>query len=594
MIIPESKTIEDILGSTRNTFSVPNYQRNFDWGKSELQELIDDLKGLTQNQAKELFLGNFIFDISNKNEHKIVDGQQRLTTISIIFIAIREHAKILNEHDLVTEAQKFISVYSKARGSNNIKISVSKNIRYIYEFMSNPKWNGTFPDKIEGSQIKRQVNKVKPIYNFIKDSLSEYNIDLLRDFMVGLLDTYVVVLEVNNDQDIFSVFERTNARGLDLNIGDLLKNYIFSHKQNEFEDKWNEIVENANGSLPRLLKYFWISRKGYIQQSSLYREMKKYVGELDASSSKTGINIFVEDLYEFSRFYKVVQSQENEIVQDWFEEIGLTIISNNEDYYKRITRVFQALKLFKVTQAYPVIYSIIKYFKSLNTTNAKMLFKALENIEKYHFVNNVISGRVGHEVEKFYAESASEFFENKNENFSSEINGFLTKLNKKKALKDEFKSNFIDTVVYNKSNIGIINYVYDRINNFDGKSDPVKGAQYVNIFSPEKDLQKRNYNIEHFLPLNNKKKYSDVECEQFDKIGNLLVISRHTNSDLKDKSPCEKIDIIKSDRKNWANLRYFDDFLETYKNEFENWNFESIDRRSEEIAENAYMKIWNF
>ena len=71
MIQPKSKKIEEILGTTSALFSVPKYQRNFDWGKSELQELIDDLKSLQGKKKKDLFLGSFIFDISDPNEYKI-------------------------------------------------------------------------------------------------------------------------------------------------------------------------------------------------------------------------------------------------------------------------------------------------------------------------------------------------------------------------------------------------------------------------------------------------------------------------------------------------------------------------------------------
>lgn len=592
MIKPESKTIEDILGSTRSKFSVPNYQRTFDWGRSELQELMEDLKSLF-GKPKELFLGNFIFDTSNSEDYKIVDGQQRLTTISLIFIAIREHAKKINEHDLANEAQKFISVYSTSRGINNVKFTVSKNIRDIFEYMALPEWKGDFPEKLKTTSIKKQNNKVKPIYNFIKESLSGYNSNELKEFQVGLLDTYVVVLEVKDSQDIFSVFERTNARGLDLNIGDLLKNYIFSSKEDQFIDKWNEIVENANGGLPRMLKYYWISRKGYIQQSNLYRSLRSYAKGLDDDNPKNGMKIFVDELHDFSRYYKVALSQEAELVREWFSEIELNEISENQDYYHRINRVFQALKLFKVTQAYPIIYSIIKFYKTSNVKNTKWLFKMLESIEKYHFVNNVVSGRVGHEVEKFYAETAKELYE-ATDDFQNIIQNTLAELGKKKALEDEFKSNFIDSIVYSKSNIGLLNYVFDRINNFDGKSGPVKGAQYNSIFSPEKDLAKRNYNIEHFLPQNDKKKYNDIEQEEFNRIGNLLIISRHTNSELNDKKPIEKIKIISADRKHYANLRYFDDFLEKYKSDFQNWDLNCISKRSEEMALDAYRKVWHF
>jgi uncharacterized protein with ParB-like and HNH nuclease domain len=451
MIKPVSKTIDEILSSPRANFSVPNYQRSFDWGRGELQELIDDLRGLQGKKHKELFLGNFIFDVSDSDDQKIVDGQQRLTTISLIFIAIREQAKKLNELDLAYEVRNYLSSYSIGKKINRVKFKVSSNIRDIFDYMAHPDWKGDFPENINGKSIKRQINKVKPIYNFVRGSLSQLRVEELIEFYTGLLKTYVVVLEVEDNQDIFSVFERTNARGLDLNIGDLLKNYIFSAKQDEFVDKWSEIVDNANGSLPRVFKYFWISRKGYIQQSNLYRSIKDYVKVLNEQNSSNGMRVFVDELHAFSRYYKTTQSLEAEVVREWLTEFGLSDLAKNEDYYHRINRVFQALKFFKVTQAYPLIYSIFVFYKASGTKAPKMLFKVLDSIEKYHFVNNVISGRVGNEVEKFYAETAVKIYDSK-EKFQDKIESILTELRKKRALKDEFASNFIDSVVYSKYN----------------------------------------------------------------------------------------------------------------------------------------------
>ena len=591
MISPEKQTIENILGGTKVKFSVPNYQRSFDWGKGELQELIDDLKEIKESDSKELFLGNFIFDISDSSDYKIVDGQQRLTTISIIFIALREQAKFLNEAEMANEIQSFISIYSKIRNKNVVKFGVSENIRAIYEHMTLPDWDGEFPVTLNGRSIKRQINKVKPIFNYVKESISSYNSDDLREFVNALWDTYVVVIKVENTEDVFSVFERTNARGLDLNIGDLLKNYIFSHQEDSLAQKWSQIIDNAVGGLPRMLKYFWVSRKGYIQQSKLYKSLKNYVKEIDTKDQK-GIKQFIDELYTFSRYYQASQSLDPLLVQEWFEEFELTDISSNEDYYNRINRVFQALKLFRVTQAYPLIFAIIKAYKNSNLKTNR-LFTVLETIEKYHFINNVISGRVGHEVEKFYAESAKNIY--KTDDLNNEVAKLIQELTKKRALQDEFTSNFIDTVTYSQKNIALLNYVFDRVNNYDVKQKSfVKGSQYVNIYSPEKNLNKRNYNIEHFLPQDFKKKYKEDELEKFDSIGNLLVISRHSNSEFGNKSTQEKIDLINNDKKHFGNLRYMDDFLEKYSDKFENWSLEDIDERSLEFAKDAYQNTWKY
>ena len=218
MINPEKKTIENILNSKRTTLSVPTYQRSFDWGKEELQEFIDDLYTASKDKQKTLFLGNFIFDVSDEEEIKIVDGQQRLTTISLAFIALRDIAGKLNNIDLKNEIQQYISNYSTLRKKNDVKFKTSNNIREIYEFIAHPNWNGEFPNLIDKKSVKKQKNKVKPIYDYIKNEFKKYNTEEITNLTNSLLDTYVVVINVDSQEDMFAIFERTNAIGLDLNI----------------------------------------------------------------------------------------------------------------------------------------------------------------------------------------------------------------------------------------------------------------------------------------------------------------------------------------------------------------------------------------
>ena len=338
------------------------------------------------------------------------------------------------------------------------------------------------------------------------------------------MNTYVIVIEVEKDEDVFSIFERTNARGLDLNIGDLLKNYIFSKNLEEAEEKWDTIINNSQNSLQRMLKYFWISRKGHILQSQLYRNLK-------SRAKEKGIEPFIEELYEFSKYYKTVTSLDQEEVRTWLEEENLMSISSNENYYQRICNVFQV---------YPYIYSMFKFYKKSKCKDTNILLEILEALEKYHFVNNVVSQRIGNEVEKFYAERAMEFFNYSiKQNFKEKINTFKLDLKKKKSSKEEFESNFIESISYNSKNIPLINYIFDRINNFGAK-----GGQRVKIYSPEKSFKLRNYNIEHILPQDRKGLSEKESSEIIDSIGNLLVIPRHSNSEFGNKTLIEKYNML--------------------------------------------------
>ena len=108
MIDPKKKSIKDILSDSEISYKVPSYQRSYDWGKEELGEFLDDLEVSSKNQQKNLFLGNFIFDVSDQNMIEIVDGQQRLTTISLTLIALRDIANEKNEDAIAKEIQPYI------------------------------------------------------------------------------------------------------------------------------------------------------------------------------------------------------------------------------------------------------------------------------------------------------------------------------------------------------------------------------------------------------------------------------------------------------------------------------------------------------
>ena len=96
--------------------SVPKYQRTIDWGKNEVFEMMTDLKASTLSE-KPMFLGTFVFDISDKSTYKIVDGQQRITSFTLLLIACRQLAMKLKHHALAQEIQKKISFTDETSGA---------------------------------------------------------------------------------------------------------------------------------------------------------------------------------------------------------------------------------------------------------------------------------------------------------------------------------------------------------------------------------------------------------------------------------------------------------------------------------------------
>lgn len=573
MISTRTIKIDQLLSARDAQYVIPRYQRSYDWGTEQIGELVEDLME-TMEDNKGLFLGTFIFQKSNQDIVEVVDGQQRLTTISIILIAIRQAAKRL---DMNLDLQSLIRIEERWKGESRPKLIVSQEIQRVYNYITNEQWDGIFPEQIDGRGVKREVNKIKPVYDYVTKAVNGFSQDELGLFTKVLLtNTSAIEIEVNDDQDVFDIFERTNARGLDLSVGDLLKNHILKQNDDYF-DKWTEIIENASGSLLRMLKYYYVSREGGVSKSRLYRRLKQ-------RANTVGIDDFVDELYGFSRYYKMFQSNDHSEVREWLLSQGWDSLGGNEGYYKQISRSMQALNLFNVKQPIPLIFSaFVAYGGSVR--NDKAILRLLNSIEKFHFINNVISGRIGNEVEKLYADYSKAFYNS--DDLIALVDEFNGELKKKLASREEFVASFEPELLYQQpKSRPLIAYVFDRFNNAEAK-----GSQYVEIYNPDKSILKRDYNIEHILP----QKYRGTELDSIennviDSIGNLLIISRHSNSELGSKLPVEKMSMLSQDAKLRGGLKYLDEFLAEYGSL--EWDVGSIKKRANDLAERAYDEIW--
>src|ERR1017187_2774378 len=94
MFNPVPTEINNILNSTTQ-FAIARYQRDYKWGEEEASELIEDLRNYHDSKEDALFFGNLIFENPKEGRRLVVDGQQRITTILLLLVACRMHAKKL-------------------------------------------------------------------------------------------------------------------------------------------------------------------------------------------------------------------------------------------------------------------------------------------------------------------------------------------------------------------------------------------------------------------------------------------------------------------------------------------------------------------
>lgn len=586
MFNPVPTRIEDIFHSP-TIFQIPRYQRDYKWGKEEAVELIDDLTNSAASGDNNLFLGSLIFECSQEGAKtvQIVDGQQRMTTLTLLLVACRARVKELGDANLASIIQAKITFIDSTTGkSAGTRLVASESIREVFDYICNGDWDGSFPSKIGAKSVKRQATRIKPVYQFFVDQVQKLDLPEMSRFLKAIYNAYVVRIDIKNEVEALNIFERTNARGLDLEISDLLKNHLFAKDVADIEEAWKRIAANADGTMPRMLKYFYISKRGHVLKPHLYKKLRAYGVEV-------GANQLASEIEAFSNFYRITREAESKATQEYFDSIGCKSISSDEERYESINSSLQALRLFNVVQFCPLAFAaiecVVRNGFGSDPKKAKQLVKLFETLEKYHFINNDVCDRVGNEVEKLYANYSTKYKESTD--FGATTTEFTKELKDRVAKEGEFVERFVE-ISYSNDDIARISYIFDRMNNAG-----LSPASWIRIYKPDPKLLRRFHNIEHFYPRNPEKgmKPDAKAMEVVDNIGNLLAISFRTNSKLQNYAPTTKIKKLSGELTGEIqNQSFVREFVKQYGEKAEEWGADSIKNRARDLAVDAYKRVW--
>ncbi len=242
------KLLDFIGKSQEKQFVIPIYQRVYSWGKEHCEQLWDDIiKTGGNDQIEGHFIGSIVFVhdgiyATNYNELLIIDGQQRLTTITLLFIALRDH---LNDEDELLEKfsrQKIQNRYlinSDEKGDKKFKLILSEPDR------------DTLLSLIDKDRRKPSEPSLKIMENFkLFEEWIRKNTDKLKTIFKGLDKLMVVEISLERGKDNPQlIFESMNSTGKDLTQTDLIRNYILMglepEKQEIFYKKYWRAMEEV-------------------------------------------------------------------------------------------------------------------------------------------------------------------------------------------------------------------------------------------------------------------------------------------------------------------------------------------------------------
>jgi len=340
-----------LLGGESKKYIVPKFQRSYTWSKNDWEMLYKDL-----DTDKDHFLGMFVFVNGEENSVSVIDGQQRLITLSLLYLAFarwacelicqkQSQSSEINSNNLeihsnlVTLETIFKHIYLPPKQGEAIlskmpyydlrlELSLCNDDNENYQKLCSGVINACLDqidnkEKYEEPKGKSRIcNGYKYFYSKIKADFD--SLDKIRSNVKILNDSWeVVTISVPNEMDACILFDSLNNRGVPLSPVDIIKNKLFSQLNlknknilDQHDNNWSQMVENLE--TPYNLKKYFVDyyninrasnyKNGFIENivatsdSKLIQDYSKFIENLSKKSSTT-VDILFTDLCDKSEIY---------------------------------------------------------------------------------------------------------------------------------------------------------------------------------------------------------------------------------------------------------------------------------------------------
>lgn len=534
-------------------YRVPAYQRDFAWNVEEVEALWEDVTRAILDDRSEYFLGAVVLSHSVDDKvREIVDGQQRLATISMIFSAIvRKWKHNGDQKRSYGVFHDYLGAEDRRTGENVPKLKLNENNDSVFQdlvlgqksFVSGEKRNWSYSNRLLDEAYRLIVSKVDDWVE--KSDTLENALIELEEFVAHR--TKFIVIEVGDESDAFVIFETLNDRGLDLAVSDLVKNYLFSKSGaniERFKRIWVEITLLVGAeNLTSFLRHYWLSEYGLVRERDLYRVLRESV------RGAAGARQLMEKLRKVADFYAALVNPEHTYWTDFPPEVRSHL---------------EALILFKVTQFRPMALA------AMERSDHALVRKLLKMLVVISFRYTVVSSLGTGNLEKVYTDAALAIRHGR----ASTGKDIFLHLKSIYVNDDTFVSDF-SRKRFSKSNIA--RYVLAELNDHMEGNSEYRVAENTGRIT-----------LEHVMPKNPSvewKRFFDSEedlAEYVDLIGNLTLLEKGANRGI------ANADFVTKKEKAFSKSRL--SINQVFKDK-DNWLPDDITSRSQELA-NLAKKVW--
>ncbi len=545
------------LDGSQKRFIIPVYQRNYDWKQENCRQLFDDLVSVVREKKETHFFGSIVSYAHSRDEVVLIDGQQRITTVSLILIAIvnaiKKGVASTEDNTLHLRIEDFlVDKYDKTERKVRLKPFRDDCVafdRLIYNDEA---------DYISESKVT--IN-----YRYFYDRIvnhKELNVDELFR-AINCLEIIDIELEPQHGDNPQLIFESLNSTGLDLTESDKIRNYVLMNlapdvQENYYDRYWNKIEKCCRDGLDGFVRNYLTIETGVIPTlKGIYSAFKSY------TKAKGNIESVLQDMLVYASAYKDI----------------VTFNVGDDD----ANEVAQRLDLLDMTVAYPFLMAFLAYTKEKGL-DGKEIYKVFSCVETFIF-RRLMCDLPTNALNKIFATLHSSVLKNKKEEdtYSSVMIYLLEnrKLSGAFPKDEEFLNGFTSKNIYsmrakNKE------YIFERLENGSSKE---KNDVIGNI-------EKGILTIEHIMPQTLSAAWKQALGDDWEAIYEKWL---HTISNLTlsayNSSYSNRLFEEKKTMKNGfleSGIR-----LNHYISQFEKWGEEELELRKAKLSEMA-LELWEY
>ena len=546
--------IYEILNGNRQ-FLIPVYQRFYSWDIDQCKRLWNDIVEMQRKGKTGHFVGSIV-NIAEQamptgvQKYMIIDGQQRMTTLTLLLLALRDYA-IKNPSDTTINARRIDNMLLKNEyesGDERYKLLLTETDRDILISL------------VEKKPISESIrSRLIENYNFFANKLADKELQPAEVYeSIGKLQIVNITLDRTVD-DAQAIFESLNSTGKELSESDLIRNYVLmglepSEQTYVYEHLWRPmeqlfIYETQGTVMDAFFRHYLTMKLSRIpKQGRVYEEFKLYHLNCEFGT----IRELCQDLLEYAKYYTNIVFKRNsdtdlkklyEDIIDLRMEVSYPfLLKIHHDYREGLITSDELKEILRLCIRYVLRRAICE----IPTNSMNKTFATLKNyIRPDDYLNSVKAFFVMQDTYK-------EFPDN-----------------------DKFEGAFENRDIYN---MRARNYILSRLENFDNKAPIII----------------ENYTIEHIMPQNKNlslewqadlgAEWQDVQKKYLHTIGNLTLTAY--NSEMSDRPFLEKMDMAGGFKE--SALR-----LNKYVILQNKWNQKHIQERAKELAKKA-ESIWPY